>query len=109
MPTSTNDKELYWRASIAIRFERKPILMERMKQLGLKTTGDLVNLLVLADEEIIEALKPFADKFVSYRDRIKNPNPKKDLLAQFKALDPTTMAELLAQHKVKLEAEQKVQ
>lgn len=99
MTTATNDKELYFRAGIAIRLDRKPIFEARMKAIGLKTTGDLVNMIVLADESIVPALREFAKKYVSYRDRAKSGVTKKDLLKEFKSLEPTVMAELLAKHK----------
>ena len=106
MTTSSNDKELYFRAGIAIRLDRKPIFDERMKALGLKTTGDLVNLIVTADESIVPVLKEFADKYISYREKAKSGVTKKDLLREFKSLEPTVMAELLAKHKAAKEQDQ---
>ncbi len=105
MPMVADDKDRYFRAGIAIRLDRKPIFDERMKQIGLKTTGDLVNLIVTADESIVPALKVYADQFISYRERAKSGVTKKDLLREFKSLEPTVMAELLAKHKAEKDSQ----
>lgn len=64
--TSKPDSK-YWRGSIALSPAHRPKFDKHMAALGLKTLGDLVLMVSGADETIVEALRPHADKYLSYK------------------------------------------
>lgn len=87
----------YFRAGIAILNDRKPIYDARLKELGLKTTGDLVNMLITEDG-IVEALMPFAKHYLALRSQVKSKSVnKKELVDQLKTLTFDELQALLAQ------------
>ena len=97
MSKTSDNPDLYYRASIAIKMERKLILIERMGSLGLKTVGDLVNMFCLADESVVDALAPHAKKFTDARitrESMAMPN-KGTLIKELKKMTPGELQALI--------------
>lgn len=94
MSKLSNDPTHYFRAGIAIKNDSKVILDERLKGLGLKTVGDLVNVVIHSDDAVVEALLPFAKTYLERRaDR--PAVGKTALLKQLRALGADELRALL--------------
>lgn len=92
----SNDPATYFRTGIAIPVERKPIFEARLKELGLKTTGDLVTFFILADG-IVDALKPLAAKFAEEQRAKKTPAAlRREAAEALKDMSPAEIQRIIA-------------
>jgi hypothetical protein len=95
MSKTTEDPTKYYRTGIAITLERKAIFEQRLKELGMKTVGDLVTMFILS-ECIVETLKPLMER---YREDIANKKAvrktKNGMLDALKRMSPEELTALL--------------
>lgn len=106
MSKTTSDKEKYYRAGIAIPIERKAILEERLKTLGMTTIGDLITFFVLAPN-LDEVLKPHAIEFKEImKERKVRINTRGDLINQIKQMTPEELEKLIELSKASLQLQQ---
>lgn len=101
MSASSNDRDKYYRAGVAIPMARKAVFDERMAQIGIKTVGELVSI-VSSAEGVVDALRPVADAYFKSIEANRMIAPKrKELLGQIKLMPTDVLdrmyAEFLAQ------------
>lgn len=91
-------KYKYWRASIALSFKYRPTFEARISQLGIKSLGELVMLISTADDAVVDALKPHAERYVNAHGGAKSTLSKKEqkLVEAARSMSPDKLAELLA-------------
>ena len=97
MSAISTDPTRYYRASIAIPIARKHIFDERMAQLGIKTVGDLVNMVSTTDG-VVEALKPFSASYLKSVEVKKSSAPKRQMvLKELKSLPVDVLERMYAE------------
>ena len=104
MSAASMDPARYYRASIAIPLARKAVFDERMAQIGIKTVGDLVNMVSIG-EGVVEALKPVAADYLKTAQIKKLSTPsRKKLMDQIKML-PVEVLERIYREAAEVEAQ----
>ena len=93
----SNSADAYFRASVAIRIDRKAVFEERLAKLGMSTLGDLATFFILADG-IVEALEPI---MAAYQEKQRHTgkalaSTRKQAAEALKSMTPEQLEKILA-------------